>query len=413
MARSTKQTKADPPPKPHPGRVLLPWLVLVIVASAVVALAMGTGEETARTSRQADAKAATPPRSTTPVAKQPPVSTEPAPLRVPQVSFDPPMIQWGFLKPGEVKQMGSTVTNEGSEPIRFTGNMKGCSCTTVEIPAIELAPGASVPFTATMTAGLTPTTKSGGIKLLLAEHEAIRIPTDGEIVRGIRVSPRRISAISRPGNDRSAPATPAGSRRVRFDAPEGTPFRILRIDGQDVSSFAGAATLSNPMPVQTYVFDDFAQYDPETGLNAQGELLPLFRLVETDHPAAPVIEVPVDHPVRIARLKPRGERPWFWVENRYVADTVAPGQSAVIEIPLLVDSKRPWEAPTGARSLDGKFDARLLDVTPDGRKYKARVQISPAATENCAWIGELELTSDNFAATVPVIGAVRVEGAPR
>ena len=93
--------------------------------------------------------------------------------------------------------MGATVTNEGHEPIRFTGAMKGCSCTTVDVAAVELQPGETLPFSATMTAGLTPTSKSSKISLVLEDHVPISIPTDGEIVRGIRVTPRRMAAVNR------------------------------------------------------------------------------------------------------------------------------------------------------------------------------------------------------------------------
>jgi len=306
--------------------------------------------------------------------------------------------------------MGATVTNEGHEPIRFTGSMKGCSCTTVDVAAVELQPGETLPFSATMTAGLTPTSKSSKISLVLEDHVPISVPTDGEIVRGIRVTPRRMGAVNRNRQDPEAPGTAASLRRIRFDAPEGRPFRILRVDGVDAATFPLGAGLLQPKPVHTFIFDDFSQFDPETGLDAKGTPIKLFRLVETDHPDAAVIEVPVDHPMRIAQMQPRGSRPWFFVENRFVADTVAPGGSAIVDVPLLVDPRVPWEPPTAVRSLSDAFDARLVELEPNGKKQRARIEVTPTLATDGAYIGDLEFESANFSMTVPLIGAVRLPG---
>ena len=407
--------------------MLLPWVLLLAVAAGVVAVGLdldGSTQQSSRASRARDGEPATstpsasqpPPAAVTPTApvqQPPPIATRPSaapPTKVSSVRFDPPLIQWGFLKPGEIKTLGGSVTNEGIEPIRFTGAMKGCSCTTVDVAAVELRPGETLPFTATMTAGLTPTSKASKISLVLEDHVPISVPTDGEIVRGIRVSPRRMSAVDRNRQDPSTPPTMAQLRRIRFDAPEGHPFRILRVDGVDVSTFPLGAELMQPKPVHTFIFDDFNAFDPETGLDADGTPIKLFRLVETDHPDAAVIEVPVDHPIRIAQLQRRGDRPWFFVENRFVADTVAPGSSTIVEVPLLVDSRVPWEPPIAVSSLSDDFDVRLVELVPVGSKQRASIEVTPHLTADGAYLGDIRVESANFSVTVPLIGAVRVGG---
>ena len=176
------------------------------------------------------------------------------------------------------------------------------------------------------------------------------------------------------------------------------------------ATFPLGAGLLQPKPVHTFIFDDFSQFDPETGLDAKGTPIKLFRLVETDHPDAAVIEVPVDHPMRIAQLQPRGSRPWFFVENRFVADTVAPGASTIVDVPLLVDTRVPWEPPTAVTSQSNAFHARLVGLEPDGRKQRARIEVTPTLSSDGAYIGDLEFESANFSVTVPLIGAVRVPG---
>jgi hypothetical protein len=421
--RKKQHTRVPDRDTPAPSgllKVLLPWILVLVVAAVVVGFGLDLGGESTRGSQSvqsaqessATGSATTPsPQRAASALDTSALATRPQPqappTRASNVSFDPPLIQWGFLKPGEVKVLEATVTNEGHEPIRFTGEMKGCSCTKVDIAAVEVAPGESLPFRATMTAGLTPTTKKSKISLTLQDHVAISVPTDGEIVRGIRVSPRRVSAVNRNRQDPDGPGTAATLRRVRFDAPDGRPFRVLRVDGVDAASFPLGAGLLHPKPVHSFIFDDFNQFDPVTGLNAKGEPIKLFRLLETDHPDAAVIELPIDHPMRIAQLQRRGDRPWFFVENRFVADTVAPGDSTIVDVPLLVDTRLPWEAPTQVRSLSDDFEARLVELVAIGRKQRARIEITPRLVGDGAYIGDIQFESPNFSVTVPLIGAVR------
>jgi hypothetical protein len=324
-------------------------------------------------------------------------------------------LDFGWLAPGEVRRVEAVVTNTGDTPIAFTGNMKGCSCTSIEIEAGPLQPGASRPFAAIMTAGLTPTTKKSSLKLLLSTHAAIRIPVDGNIVRGLHVLPLRLAATNNNPDDPTGDKIPAKVRRVTFRSPTQTPFRVLSIDGLPVGSFPLGDQLGQPRPDHAFLFDDFDQYDPVTGLDARGEMIPLFRLIETDHPGAEVIEVPIDHPARRATIERRGDRPWLFIENRYVVGPVTPGGSTVFEIPI------SWAPSPGANvssnemvnaveSLSSELHAELLSVRKDGRKWKIQIRVTPTRTDDGTYMGRIRMHSDNYNASVPVIGAVRSAG---
>jgi len=390
----------------------VPWVVLLGAVAIVTAFALDLDSPPRRASGPATAGATSTagvtevaPRSPTPVAA-------PSPTALSSTAIEPAELDYGTLKPGEVKTLNGLIRNTGTMPIEFTGEMKGCSCTTVDIPKGIVQPGGSIGYSATLTAGLTPTTKKSSISLVLASHQPVRIPVDGEIIRGIRVSPRRINAVSIDPADPEQ-RVPAKIRRIQLQSPTNTPFRILRIDGRPVEEFPGGSRMLNPVPQHNFIFDDFSQYDAVTGLDPNGDMLSFFRLIETDHPGAAVVEVPVDHPARIAQLEPRGQRPWLFVENRVVVPSVEPGGVAIFELPVKVIGSANGERIVAVTSESPElFEAELLSVRNEGREWRVRFKIVPLQQYDGAYLGKVRLHSPKFSAPLPIIGAVQRAGQP-
>ncbi len=396
-------------------KTFIPWIVLVGAATIVTAFALDLGAPAPTPARPAPAQPSTPLASTQPTNR--PVTTAPAapapsPTAKANFTVSPAVLDYGTLAPGEVKPIDATVTNTGDEPLRFTGEMKGCSCTTLDLRPTTVQPGESVTFTATMTAGLTPTTKKSSIRLVLRDHQPARIEVDGEIVRGVRVNPRRLAAVGRPADNSDGPAVPVQVRRVRFESPSGTPFRILRVDGRDVKTFIGGDRFLNPQPTHAFIFDDFEQWDPVTGLNDKGELMPFFRMIETDHPGGEVIAIPVDHPARVAHLERRGERPWLWVETHLVVGAVEPGGTIAFDVPIKMAGANEAEMVHGVTSESPDvLDVTLAGIRREGREWRATINVTPKRTDDGAFLGRIRFHSPNYSASVPVIGAVRTTGA--
>lgn len=399
-------------------RVAVPWVVLLGAVAIVTAFALDLDEPTPRrqsaplASNAASTTASGAIGATQVAPRTPTVVTPPSPTALASTVIEPKELDYGTLKPGEVKTLSGIIRNTGVIPIEFTGQMKGCSCTTVDIPKGIVQPGESIGYSATLTAGLTPTTKKSSISLVLANHQPVRIPVDGEIIRGIRVSPRRINAVS---IDPTQPdlRVPAQIRRVQLQSPTNTPFRILRIDGRPVEEFPGGSRMLNPVPQHSFIFDDFSEYDAVTGLSADGDMLPFFRLIETDHPGAAVVEIPVDHPARIAQLERRGQRPWMFVENRVVVPAVEPGGVAIFELPVKVIGSANGERVVAVTSESPElFEAELLSVRNEGREWRVRFKIVPLQRHDGAFLGKVRLHSSKFSAPLPIIGAVQRAGPP-
>lgn len=306
------------------------------------------------------------------------------------VTLDPPTYAFGYLRPGEVRSRTLTVTNREMQPIRLKGTWKGCSCTTLDVQAGLLEPGASRQVTATLTAGLTPTTKDSTVKLEVVGRPPVVLPMTGEIIRGVRARPRDISTYAYRGAEGNY--RPRGV--VNLDAPEGVPFRILAING---------VPQQTEPSLQHSVAWDVGDYDATTGLDANGQTVPRFWIVETDHPDTPVMELRVSH--RANQIQPRGDRPWFFTELYVNAGAPGPDGAAVFTLPIkgLSGPKASLDSIQRVRSLSDQFTAQLRSLRVDGRDLLAEIAVTPQSDAIGAISGDLMIEGDNYEAPLHVI----------
>lgn len=307
-----------------------------------------------------------------------------------EVTLDPPAYDYGYLRPNAVTTRTVTLTNREALPIRLPGSARGCSCTKLDLQPMLLGPGESVAIPATMTAGLTPTSKDSSMKVEVAGRPPIKIPVKGEIIRGLRVSPRDITTYQYGGSD----DVYRSIGRLRVDAPEGRRFSILSVNGEP----------KNTPPLQMHVVDwDVRDYDKATGLNAQGEMVPRFWLIETDHPETPVMEVPVRHRGHQLHRREK-ERPWFFVETRVNVGAVDADGVARVEVP--VKGVRGEDPIIAIESRSDLFTARKGATRRRDRDLMMTVEITPAPGVEGPFWGEVEFVSDTFRAPLPVIAFV-------
>ena len=368
-------------------RVLLQLCGGVVLVIALVALGGGLFD--------ADPAARPSPASMSPAAVPPlaPAGFTPDPAdadRTASVEIDPPAYEFGFLRPQEVRTKTVRLTNRDKVPIRLQGTWRGCSCTTLDVQPLTLAPGESIAVPATLTAGMTPTSKDSSVKLELIGRPPITLPTKGEIIRGVRARPRDITTYRSGGV--AGNYTKAG--RITVDAPEGPAFRVLSVNGvpQD----------TNPS-LQHTISWDVSDFDGKTGLNAAGDTIPKFWLIETDHPETPVMEVQVRH--RALLPSPRGQRPWFYVEQRVNVGGIERGGSGEFTLPVKwVGGKKPAIGLESARSTRDSFEASLVRLEDKDKDTLATIRITPAPDTKGPFQGIIVLSGDGYESTLPVIG---------
>ncbi len=386
-----------------PGRVLLQIGGGLLVAAALVALGSGAfdGDSKSPTSPPVApqaTKAATP--AAQPAAPDPPKSLPAPPERTPdpaaaeravEVSLDPPSYAFGFLRPEEIRTRTVTLTNLDADPIRLKGTWRGCSCTTLDLTPQVLQPGQSIEVPATLTAGLTPTTKTSSVKLEVAGRPPIALPVEGEIIRGVRARPRDIDTYRYRGPEGNY--IPRG--RIVLDAPEGPDFKVLSVNGEPVDS---TVTSQHVIPW------DVSEWDATTGLNSDGAPIAEFWLVETDHPETPVLEIPVRH--RTNRPTPRGDRPWFFIEQRVNVGGIPVGGSGEFTLPIKWTGGKVGRDDTilGVTSGSDHFRADLISDVPKGRESLATILITPLPGTEGPFQGTITIQGESFEAPLPVIG---------
>ena len=154
-----------------------------------------------------------------------------------------------------------------------------------------------------------------------------------------------------------------------------------------------------------------SDYDQETGLDASGERIPGFLLVETDHPDAPVVAVPLNH--KIDRIQPRGDRPWFFLDRRVVLDPVDSGRSVEFLLPVNGMSTASAEDVVDAVQTDATtFKAELIGIEPhvDGKRTNLRVLVTPSPGHRGAFMGQIQVMSSIHSVPFTVIGFAREPG---
>lgn len=381
------------PEKEEPAGGLTPRVLLqlcggMVLVIALVALAGGFFDSVQAPKPSAPAaQLASKPPPTPPTRFVPDPADESRPV---DVELDPPAYEFGYLRPEEVRTASVRLTNRDTTPVRLKGTWRGCSCTTLEVRPVTLQPGESITVPATLTAGMTPTSKDSSVKLELIGRPPISLPTKGEIIRGVRARPRDISTYRSRANEGAY----TSSGRVMIDAPEGPPFRILSVNGQPRQTEPA---------LQHAVSWDVSDYDGVSGLNAAGEEIPAFWLVETDHPETPVMEVPIRH--RSVQITPRGDRPWFYIEQRVNVGGIPRGGSGTFSLPV------KWAGGTkvpgglvAARSQRDLFTADLIGLEDDGKDSSAIIRITPAATTEGPFQGQIILEGGGFEAPLAIIG---------
>jgi hypothetical protein len=385
-------------------RGLAPKMILILCAAGLLVLAIIFLGTSMNRKPSPVAKAITPvaapaPAPATPIAAVDEASLDPATVRVTPGRFD-----FGLMAPGSITSRTVQLRNVGSKPIEVLGSKKSCSCTMVDVTPTVLQPGDEIPVTATMTAGLRQADKST-VKVILqyATHAPTTIGVEGLISLPVKVEPSDIRMHSK-GYDDPAYRTKG---LIQLTSADKKPFRVIRSGGKD-SVFLLPVVDSTTLSLKHQLRWSLEGYDSETGLNESGELVPEFWMVETDHPGAPLVGVPLNH--RIHRLQPRGSRPWFTIDRFGVIDPVDAGGSVDFMLPLNGNRLPTTSDPVYMVDSDTPaFRAELISSTPgpDGKVMNLLIRITPAGTTSGPYTGKLLLKSANWEAPFSVIGFVR------
>jgi hypothetical protein len=293
-------------------------------------------------------------------------TTPPAP-----VSIEPPMVNFGKVKPGSKLPAKFVIRNLGSQPLTIKSVVPSCKCTDVNILAgTVIAPNASVELLATLDVPGTPGEKDAKVFLTFEGYGAPQMAMlKADASLPIRVTPAYIDALK---------SVVEGTIVVASD--DGKPFQILSAGGI-APRFVGFDPAKDA-PKDSYTLRWTV---PSTSC----ETMPLWWIVERDRADCPLVAMRIRHECTGSKADPtKADRYWFIPEPLAVAGRLGTGESIVV--PMVIEHYNPkergkivrpeWSQVKSVRSLSPQITATLEGLRP-GNKDDAAVliRIAPVA----------------------------------
>ena len=273
---------------------------------------------------------------------------------VPPLRASPREIKLGFIDPEAVVSGTTTLTNTSDQPIRIERTASSCSCTVADLSEQVLQPGESIPLEATLTAG----------KNLGGQQRAVRVFVEGytmpyeiwvtaEVAYGVRANPIFVNAI---GIQRTG--------EIYLESVDGAAFSVLSTNGQPVN-FVGFDPASDK-PRNTYTI----RYD-FTGV--AGVDLPLWYVVETDHPRAPTLDLRVVNQELAQKNVPNPRAPWRLMDDRTLLGVIEPGMGS--EFTINISANRRIDAMPVLTADSDKVTVDLINMTSSSEGVALRVRV--------------------------------------
>lgn len=196
----------------------------------------------------------------------------------PPIQLEPAVADFGFVNPSATPQMTVKLRNTSDQPITILAIQPSCKCTTInDLVGEEIPPGGFLELEASMKAQSGPGPKKADIKILAdGFSRVVTLQLLMEVTLPIRVVPGYINAVS------GQPQT----GRLVVESLDKKPFSVAGVHGRP-PKFVGFDPTTEA-PKNQYLLE----YDVATF--RQGEI-PLFMVIETDHPDCPLVDVRLRH----------------------------------------------------------------------------------------------------------------------
>ena len=295
--------------------------------------------------------------STAPAATAPPVGPPP-------FEFDPPEIDFGFVRPDTELTGSFLVRNVSNRPLRIQAVRADCKCTTVgDLDGTIIAPGEALEVTAVVDGRPSGGAKRSEIRFLFdGYNEVATIGLRSTVGRMVSVDPTYLAA------------TKVTSGEVFVTSVDGRPFRILAVDGKP-PRYAGASAAGPEPRTEHRLAWDLGSFDPDRCVDQSGRRMPRWWVIETDHPEAPIVDLRVRH---LCTLPARPQGGWFLSQQRAVLDAVTPGEAREFTVFLKwVAGEKPSDTIRDVRSESPQFTASLVGTERNGDRITCRVRVTP------------------------------------
>jgi hypothetical protein len=315
----------------------------------------------------------------------------------PPVEFEPAVMDFGVLAPGDSARGTSRIWNVGSQPLRIVKSITSCGCTAAEnLGGRVIPPGGHTEFTTTMSmkSGLGEKMEKISIIFEQYRHTYVVQYFTAEVSLPVRMVPPHLAASQRDPRTERWVNTMSGQIEVKSLDDE--PFRILRAHGAAPEYVGFDPATDEPRSAYTIRWD----------LNRFGNAIPWFWAVETDRPDAPVVDARVQHvstrPTRVA------DRGWHPKDQRVLVGVVAREEPFEITTSFEHDAGYVPDPTTAAVSSQSSFlRAELVDAQRDDRYLQFRIRVTPTrSAEPGLLYGTLEVSASGFSVPLYIIGRI-------
>ena len=208
------------------------------------------------------------------------------------------------------------------------------------------------------------------LRFVFSDRTSTAVGLVFEASRAVETEPTYIDALSQP----------YGVIKVR--SVDGRPFRILSAHGRTpIYACAHDPTRDEPRSEYMMVWN-LESWDPVDCLDADGVPMPLWWVIETDHPGAPLVDLRVRHDPCTRLDGPNSVRRWYLSRNHVVLGRVAAGEAAEFDVFMKwLPNAVVNDVIDRVSDADDRFDAELVRVDREGDEITAviRVRVAPDA----------------------------------
>jgi len=285
----------------------------------------------------------------------PPTNVSPRDMIKPQVVVSPTTSNIGVANPNEIIRTVFTFTNNGKKPLVVKETKAACSCTQAVLAPTTIPVGGK----ATLNVTIDLRGSSGPVdKDVQVYFEGNPVPVTVKTVGTMSFAVAAEPAAARPDAHYSG--------QIELRSIDGRAFKVLAINGQPPTIIA-----RKPEGGERAVSNTFS-YKFEPGN------MPNLIVVETDHPDAPVIDVPVFHQETSTRENEYISvlRDIFIMRKGLNIGVITPEKPVEYKIQIqLGQDRKPGDVTLTTESED--ITAEIIDSKPylpgPGYEYTVRV----------------------------------------
>ncbi len=306
----------------------------------------------------------------------------------PPVEFEPGNLNFGIVPPHTIGKGTAKMWNVGDQPLRIVKSVTSCGCTSTEnLAGRVIPPGGFIEFATEMEMKTGLGAKKEKVTLFFEGYGGTQVIFfyNAEVARPVRVVPPYVDAV----NQRR-------TGTVEVSSLDNKPFRIVKAHGLAPQFVGFDPATDEPRTRYTLVWD-MSQFD--------GQRVPWFWVIETDHPGAPIVDVRVRHDS--TRPVQDRTRSWQPKDQRILIDLVRNGESVeIITKHEYATNRTPMPQTARVQNLSAILDVELIGVKQKERLLEFRLRITPKNAPLGLLYEHISVGSAGYMVPLRIIGRV-------